>query len=399
MKIVPSSCIPRSVPPHASVGCSPLAERPSTWITRRRFVLLGGAAFLAACERQLSRPSSTTSLTATTRPTPSTTSPSTTTTTAPPITTSSAPPETTASTQPSGSALANPSAMGYPDATNTGVPEGTSLLDLEGTLEVWDAEIMMNGEVVASRPGSGSVEWGPVTLHPGRTDIDGAEIVGRLQQRSTLPVFVSNSSFSATAEVTDAFYQVHTAGAPTPRAKVYLADCTIWAGHGKAAAFGGWMEFLRCDISGGEDAIDLQTEIHLRDCYIHDLERREGSHNDVLQSGGAVNASVVHCTLLAAMKATPNEGMEFPDGWYDPMNAVLMIGNYGGEVRNVTVEDCLVDGGNYTINDNWYGDHPVRNIVVRRNRFGRHFRYGPKSLHGSAWVWEENVWDDTGESV
>lgn len=159
------------------------------------------------------------------------------------------------------------------------------------------------------------------------------------------------------------------------------------------------MEFLRCDISGGEDAIDIQTETHLRDCYVHDLERREGSHNDVLQCGAAVNASVIHCTLLAARKVPAGEGLEFPDGWYDPMNAVLMIGDYGGEVRDVRVEDCLVDGGNYTFNDNWRGDHPVRNIVVRNNRFGRHFRYGPRAIEGKAWVWENNVWDQTGESV
>jgi len=272
------------------------------------------------------------------------------------------------------------------------------LQKMEGTLDVRDDHIRLNDDVVAKRPASGSTEWGPVTLYPEGTDIEAAEIVGRLRQTSSYPIYVARSKITATPEPTNAFYQIDTRSGKGG-AKVYLADCTIWGGLGKAAAFGGWMEFLRCDISGGEDAVDLQTETHLRDCYVHDLERRDGSHNDVFQSGGAVNASIIHSTLLSARRVPDGQGVEFPDGWYDPMNAVLMIGDFGGEVRDVTVEDCLVDGGNYTFNDNWRGINPVKNIIVRRNRFGRHFRFGPRSLKGPAWIWEDNVWDDTGETV
>lgn len=312
---------------------------------------------------------------------------------------------TTTTIEPSGSstefpaALSNPSAAGYPDASNTGVPRGTKLAKLKGTIDVRDEHLRFGDEVVATRPESGSVDWGPVTLYPDRTEMRRADLVGRLKQTSTLPIVVSGSKISATNEPTRGFYQVHTAGAPEPRAMVSLSDCTIWGGLGNAAAFGGWMEFVRCDISGGEDAIDMQSETHLRDCYIHDLERRPDSHNDVIQCGGAVNASIIHCTLLAARRVPDGQGLEFPDGWYDPMNAVLMIGDYGGEIRNVVVDDCLVDGGNYTFNDNWSNQYPVNNIVVRRNRFGRHFRFGPRSLEGDVWVWENNVWDDTGEPV
>lgn len=270
---------------------------------------------------------------------------------------------------------------------------------MEGTIDVRNEHVRFGDEVVANRPDSGSEAWGPVTLYPDRTEIRRVDLVGRVRQRSTLPIDVRESKISATNEVTSAFYQVHTAGAPEPRAKIFFTDCTIWGGFGKAAAFGGYMDFLRCDISGGEDAIDVQSETHLRDCYVHDLERRPDSHNDVLQCGGAVNVSVAHCTLLSARRVREGEGLEFPDGWYDPMNAVLMIGDYGGAIKDVVVEDCLVDGGNYTFNDNWRGNHPVDNIVVRGNRFGRHFRFGPRSLKGDVWVWENNVWDDTGEPV
>ena len=261
---------------------------------------------------------------------------------------------------------------------------------------------MLNDAVQASRPASGSTVWGPVTLYPDRTVIDAADIQGRFQQSSALPVYIDRSKITASDQVTNAIYPVDTRGAGAVdggKAMTYLTNCTIHAGLGAAAAAGGWVSFERCDISGGEDCIDLQTQTHLKGCYVHDLERIEGSHNDIFQSGGAVGASVVHCTLLAARRMPDGQGVQFPDGWFDPFNAVLMMGNYGGQVRDVLFEDCLMDGGNYTINDNWSTTHPVENLVVKGCRFGRHFRYGPKDLEGPAWTWENNVWDDTGEAV
>jgi hypothetical protein len=269
---------------------------------------------------------------------------------------------------------------------------------VHGSLDVRDTHVMLNDSVQAARPASGSAVWGPVTLYPDRTVIDAADIRGRVQQSSSLPLYVERSKITASDQVTNAVYQVDTRNAGGG-AMTYVSDSTIWGGRGKAAAFGGWVSFERCDISGGEDCIDLQTQTHLKDCYVHDLERLEGSHNDLFQSGGAVEASVVHCTLLAARRMPEGQGVEFSDGWFDPFNAVLMIGNYGGEVRNVLFEDCLLDGGNYTINDNWSTTNPVDNLVVRRCRFGRHFRYGPRQLEGPAWTWENNLWDDTGEAV
>jgi hypothetical protein len=244
--------------------------------------------------------------------------------------------------------------------------------------------------------------WGPVTLHPDRTVIDGADIRGRLQQSSALPVHVDRAKVTAPDQLTNAIYPVDTrdAGAVDGgKAMTYLTNCTIHAGLGDAAAAGGWVSFDRCDISGGEDTIQLGYATYIVDSYLHDLERREGSHNDIFQMGGGIGAVVRHCTLLAARRKPDGQGVEFPDGWYDPMNAVLMIGNFAGAVGDVVIEDSLLDGGNYTINDNWSTTHPVNNLVVRRCRFGQHFRYGPRDLEGPAWTWENNVWDDTGESM
>ena len=239
-------------------------------------------------------------------------------------------------------------------------------------------------------------------MHPDRTVIDDADIRGRLQQSSALPVHVDSSRVTAPDQLTNAIYPVDTRGAGDVdggKAMTYLTNCTIHAGLGDAAAAGGWVSFDRCDISGGEDTIHLGYATYIVDSYLHDLERREGSHNDILQIGGGVGVVVSHCTLLAARRLPDGQGLEFGDGGYDPFNAVLMATNTAGPVSDVVIEDSLVDGGNYTINDNWQTAYPVENLIVRGCRFGRHFRYGPKDLEGPAWTWENNVWDDTGESV
>jgi hypothetical protein len=273
---------------------------------------------------------------------------------------------------------------------------------VHGSLEIRDADVTLDDAVLATRPSSGSTVWGPVTLYPDRTVIDAADIQGRLRQTSALPVHVDRSRITASNQVTIAIYPVDTrdAGAVDGgKAMTHLTNCTIHAGLGDAAAAGGWVTFERCDISGGEDTIQLGFATRIVDSYLHDLERRPGSHNDIFQMGGGFAVHILHCTLLAARRMPEGQGVEFPDGWFDPFNAVLMMGNYAGEVRDVLFEDCLLDGGNYTINDNWSTTNPVDNLVVRRCRFGRHFRYGPMQLEGSAWTWESNVWDDTGEAV
>jgi hypothetical protein len=188
---------------------------------------------------------------------------------------------------------------------------------------------------------------------------------------------------------------------------VTLTDCTVEGKLNRVAIGGGLVTALKCDIAGGEDNLILGSATNLRDCYIHDLERKPGSHNDSFEHITGSGSSAVHCTILAARPSAPGVGVEFFDGWYDPMNAVLMIGNSNGPVQDITVEDCLVDGGNYTFNNNWQSaTNLVENITVRGCRFGRHFRFGPRSTQDApsdpnppTWIWEANIWDDTGEPV
>lgn len=275
-----------------------------------------------------------------------------------------------------------------------------------GRLEVNDANIEVDNVIVATRPGAGSTTWGPVTLYPDRTVIDHADLEGRIKINTSIgDTEFYDSRLRAWADW-ETGHLIDTRDQDlSVRTKVF--DCTLDARLARANAWGHGNEFYRCNVQGGEDSFGMWWNWIVEDCYVHDMSRRPGSHNDIFQVGGAGNSVVRHSTLICARKVAEDgsRGIMFEDGRYDPMNAVLMIGNYGGHVDGVTIEDCLVDGGNYTFNDNWRDNgNTVRNVIVRNNRFGRHFRFGPRSLQSHPdgsfpWIWEDNVWDDTGESV
>lgn len=303
-------------------------------------------------------------------------------------------------------ALLNPSAFGWPDATNTGVAGvGNLPLISTGSLRVLNSGIEEDGILRASRPSSGSTTWGPVTLFPANTVINQALINGRLRHSSGHPLTVNRSRLVASTGVTT-LRLVDTTGVIN-NATTTLNDCTLDAKSYIAGNLGHWITFNRCDIQGGEDAIHLQWGVNLYDCYVHDLVRLPGSHNDIFQTGGGHDSGAHHCTLLCAKETAPGApgAMQFPDGrWFDPFNAVFMAGNNAGFVGTIIIEDSLCDGGNYMFNDNWYhATNEVQSIIVRNNRIGRHFRYGPKSLSNAptdqnppTWTWTNNVFDDTG---
>ncbi|MDP3971904.1 MAG: hypothetical protein Q8P61_03215 [Candidatus Nanopelagicales bacterium] len=294
-------------------------------------------------------------------------------------------------------ALQNPSASGWPDATNTGVPAGTTLIP-SPDLRVLDTSLRENGVTVANRPTSGSLVRGPVTLYPDRTLIDRAA-TARIQQSSKWPLHITRSRVRRPdGVVTSAVYPIDTRDT-RENAMTFVYDCEIYGGMNDSAICQSFIDVRRCDISGGEDHIRFGHQVIYRDNYLHDPERFEGGHVDSFQSGGASNAEVVHNTILCATRVPDGQGVEFGDGWWDPYNAVLMIGNNAGPISGVLFEDNLVDGGNFTFNANWSTSHPHTGLVIRKNRFGRHFRYGPRSGDLGAEVWEGNVWDDTNEPV
>lgn len=146
----------------------------------------------------------------------------------------------------------------------------------------------------------------------------------------------------------------------------------------------------RADIHDTIDGPRLGSNSVIEDSWIHHLRRTADSHNDALQTTGAVNILVRHNRLDAY---NPDSG--------DPFNAALMIGSTTGpEVRDLIFEDNYCNGGNFTIGIR--DDLNASGIVFRRNLFGRDFRYGVVAnwgLSGISWDLASNVYADTGEPV
>jgi hypothetical protein len=307
-------------------------------------------------------------------------------------------------------ALADPSAHGYPDATNTGITRvGLTPDDLTatGTLLVNDANVTDNGVIRVTRPSTGTAVWGPVTLTPDRTVIYRADVTGRVRQQSSHYLDIDQS------RIVD---DQHDAGVATVDSggkknwnttRVTVTDCQLYGGSREHVFYQGLITVRRCDISGGKDNVRLGSFDIYSDCYLHDPVRVTGSHNDSFQAIWTSDNLIEHCTIVCAVPTAAGVGVEFPDGWYDPMNAVGMIGNENGPTSNIIFNDCLVDGGNYTFNSNWNNQvNRAENITVSSCRFGRHFRYGPKATPDAntdpnppTWIWTGNVWDDTGAPV
>jgi hypothetical protein len=101
----------------------------------------------------------------------------------------------------------------------------------------------------------------------------------------------------------------------------------------------------------------------IRDSYIHDLARREGSHNDAIQVSGGSNIQILHNRLDVYAAATG-----------DFFNAAIMVGTQSARVEDMLIEGNYLDGGNYTVN--FRADLTARDVVARDNVFGPHHRYG-----------------------
>ncbi|MBF9133461.1 hypothetical protein I0C86_31550 [Plantactinospora sp. S1510] len=144
----------------------------------------------------------------------------------------------------------------------------------------------------------------------------------------------------------------------------------------------------RVDIHDVVDGPRLGNRTSILDCWIHDLVRSGGGHNDLLQTAGGSGILVRH-NRLDAYRASG-----------DPMSACLTITSTGGRlVSDLLFEDNYCDGGDYTVSVR--ADAVGSNIVFRNNTFGRNHRYGviarPRQL-GLSWE-NTNLWHDSRRQV
>lgn len=198
-------------------------------------------------------------------------------------------------------------------------------------------------------------------------------------------VFVKNCKISKSPTPGFGAIRVHTG------ASVVLENCEIFlSSFDTSASVIGNSNFTlrKCYIHSITEGPRANGNVLIEDCYITGMVRTPGEHVDAIQVTNGDNIIVRHCTIDI----------------YDPFtedffnSAVIAKADFGA-INNVTVEDCLLNGGNYTL---YFvtSNFEVNDVICRRNRFGRNYQFGPLSVVGvSRFTYENNVWDDDNSPV
>jgi hypothetical protein len=108
-------------------------------------------------------------------------------------------------------------------------------------------------------------------------------------------------------------------------------------------------------------------------------------HVDGLQSMGASNVTVRRNYIDMPISNEAN-------------SAIIAQSDFGA-IRNWTVRENYLNGGNYTLffRDKEHGE--PEDVVIKDNMIGRDYRYGLISSDGEGIELGQNYWSDTGESI
>jgi hypothetical protein len=137
---------------------------------------------------------------------------------------------------------------------------------------------------------------------------------------------------------------------------------------------------VRVDASGSQDVINItRSDVSIDASYFHDPNRTASSHDDICQIFSG-SLTWTNSTGIAYTGGTYNEWVTSGGSVGMPMNSCLQVGQLSGDITFITVDNCIFDGGNDTINGNFTSDgtHNLTGpCVVKNTRFGPDCRYGP----------------------
>ena len=120
----------------------------------------------------------------------------------------------------------------------------------------------------------------------------------------------------------------------------------------------------------------------IKQSWIHHLGKNDGAHADGNQTRGGIDIAFRY----------NNCDMPITDPAPYKSNACFILQEAGGTVDNFEIRNNWLNGGNYTI---YCGGTDNR---ITGNRFGRDYRFGYQNGCNNM-VWENNMWEDTGEPV
>jgi hypothetical protein len=130
-------------------------------------------------------------------------------------------------------------------------------------------------------------------------------------------------------------------------------------------------------------AFVLQRQSAYEDSFVHDLV---GDGSGILMSGGS-NVTLRGNSLRVSQA----------------LDAVVEVRSAVQPIQDVLVEGNFLDGAGRAFSASGDGpggaSFPCSGVVVRKNRFGRASLNSSRAVGVSGFVWEDNVWDDTGEQI
>jgi hypothetical protein len=255
----------------------------------------------------------------------------------------------------------------FPDASCTGVPAGTTLTIVNGNMDISTAGTEINGK-----------------------DIRGCVNV-------TAPgVIIKNSKIACDDLVVHSHV---TNGTP-----LTIQDSELTCNDGVGTAIGDVnIKVLRVHIHGCENGFDADSDMEIRDSYIHDLFEGPETHTDGLQSAIGSNMIIDHNTIYDYKTGCHAPA---PEGSLCNGTAAVNINNSsnGPVSSNTTISNNLLAGGAYTL---YCPIVPTSNFRVINNHFTTIYgpkvgEYGPATSCGPSQgsvIQSGNVIHETGQTI
>lgn len=157
---------------------------------------------------------------------------------------------------------------------------------------------------------------------------------------------------------------------------------------GSAGIYGKGFTARRMNIHHmAKDAVKAQTDVVIEDSYIHELGSEAGSHSDGVQmvNGGRVIIRRNNFDMDKSQRGFSN-------------SQCMLFKNDSGPIDNVLVEDNWLNGGGYCVQSRTADHGTPTNVVVRNNKFGKGYQFGPVKFDGSVKACG-NTWEADGKAL
>lgn len=206
-------------------------------------------------------------------------------------------------------------------------------------------------------------------------------VISGLDIRGTVYIKASNVTLMNCKITSNDYAVVNIASNATG---VVVKDCTIdgtgatFDGAGNQGIMGNGT-FLRNNISNVENGITIQgNNTVIQDNYIHSLKAAGAPHYDGIQiDGGISNVTISHNTIINDHGSA----------------GAIMIDNYFGPIKNISVDNNLLAGGSFTIySDGSFNSNPITGVTITNNHISPG-QYGSTYFKGNSPTYTGNAND------